>query len=449
MIFKSFRLKIIIRILCLTGGGALVAKGYISDNPVLLVAGLVLIIVGSIAIFTLFQSVNRKTAFFFDAIRNEDTTLSFSEKVPDKSVQLLHQSMNRVNERIKLWKRQMAYKERFYQELIEHSATGLVVFDDAGYVELINSTAKSYMGLHPKSNLKLLQQRSAVLHGLLLSLSPGKTETVRILVNDEPCFLSVSLTIIKFENKTFRLYSLKNIRQELDEKELDSWQKLIRVLTHEIMNSIAPITSLSKTISSFFSQQGKPVQPDEITRDDIKNTIEGLEIISERGAGLTRFVDSYRALTKVPDPVFANIDLERLLNKLLTLVDPVICKNKVRITISVKELKYIVADESLLMQAMLNIVKNSCEALESVSEPHIAIRSYIGSENKSCISFTDNGCGISEEIIDRIFVPFFTTKNNGSGIGLSICRQIMHKQNGTVTLKSVHGKGTTVTLLLF
>lgn len=449
MNFKSFRIKIIVRILCLSGGGAFVAYGCLNSSTLLLITGLGLIVSGSIAFFTLFQSANRKTAFFFDAIRNEDTTLTFSEKVPDKSVRLLHQSMNRVNERIKLWKRQMAYKERFYQELIEHSATGLVVFDDAGYVEVINTTAKYFMGLHPKSNLKLLQQRNNVLHGLLVSLSPGKTETVRILVNDEPCFLSVSLTRIKFENKTYSLYSLKNIRQELDEKELDSWQKLIRVLTHEIMNSIAPITSLSKTLSSFYSQHGKPVQPDEITSEHIKNTIEGLEIISERGAGLTRFVDSYRALTKVPDPVFANIDLERLLNNLLTLVDPVICESNVKITISLSALRYVVADESLLMQAMLNIVKNSCEALASIPEPHIDIRSYTAADGRTCISFSDNGCGISEENIDRIFVPFFTTKNNGSGIGLSICRQIMHKQNGTVTVKSTPGKGSTFTLIFF
>ncbi len=312
---KSFRLKIIIRILCLTGGGALVTNGYLTHNPVLLVAGLVLIIVGSIAIFTLFQSVNRKTAFFFDAIRNEDTTLTFPEKVPDKSVRLLHQSMNRVNERIKLWKRQMAYKERFYQELIEHSATGLVVFDDAGYVELLNSTAKYYMGLHPKSNLKLLQQRSAVLHGLLLSLSPGKTETVRILVNDELCFLSVSLTIIKFENKNFRIYSLKNIRQELDEKELDSWQKLIRVLTHEIMNSLAPVTSIAQSLRDIWKDKADNAGQMSYS-EAVDTTIGGLEVIGERGEGLIRFVKSYRMLSRIPEPNIEKVSVKNLFERI-------------------------------------------------------------------------------------------------------------------------------------
>lgn len=447
MRFKSMYISIITRALVIALGGALAAVGLLKHNYWLVFFGSVLILLLVINLISYYNSINRKLIYFFDAIRNEDNTLSFSENVNTKSTKQLHQSLNRVNNLIKDWKKRNENNERFYLELIEHSSSGLIAFDNEGYTAIVNSMAKSFLGLHNKSNIILLKQRNPEIYNVFTTMLPGQSTTLRLIQHDEPVFLTISLTSIKFGENTYRIFSLKNIKQELDEKEFDSWQKLIRVLTHEIMNSIAPITSLSNTLSGFFKLQGKRVEPNQITQDTISNTLEGLEVIEERGKGLIKFVDSYRAMTRFPEPKFTSIDIAAFFGKLVQLTKALDCGQNIQFKTSIKGVNHILADEELLMQAMINIVKNACEAMCNHSDNYIEIMASVNAENNPVISIKDNGKGIPHEIQERMFVPFFTTKENGSGIGLSVCRQIMRLQNGSVGIKSTPGKGTVVSLI--
>lgn len=446
MKFKPVFFSLLILALALVASGIIIGLGIAYNTLAYIISGALIFIISVARLYNYYNRINIKLTYFFDAIRNEDNTLSFSEKVKNTSMLRLHQSMNQTNKLVKKWKMESEKREHFYLNLIEHSTTGLVVFDEDGFTSVINSTAKYYLGLHVKSNLKLLKQKNNALYMLLSEINPGKEQTIRTLINGEPAFLSVGLSTMKFDNKIYRLFSIKNIKQELDEKELDSWQKLIRVLTHEIMNSIAPITSLSGTISNLYKTKNMPIEPKNITKEIIEDTLEGLKVIEERGNGLKKFVESYRAMSKLPEPEFKPLELEAFFKKVIRFAEPYACTKKINILTSLKGLKQILADEELLMQVLINLLKNSCEALHEGDNPKVEIIGTYNAFNNPIIVVKDNGSGIPEEVQERMFIPFFTTKGNGSGIGLSLCRQIMRLQNGTIHIKSEKNMGTAAVL---
>ena len=446
MKYKSVIKGIVVLSLLIMAGGTVAGFGIARNETYLIIAGIILSAIAVVSLYAYFNRINHKLTYFFDAIRNNDNTLSFSENVPNKTLKRLHKSMNQTNLLLKKWKNESEKRELFYMELIEHSNTGFVVFDDEGYTSVINSTAKYYLGLHIKSNLKLLKQKNSDLHNVFSNQVPGQTQTIRTIIYNEPAFLSIGLSMLKFDNKTYRLFSIKNIKQELDEKELESWQKLIRVLTHEIMNSIAPITSLSSTISGFFKSNNSQIAPENITKEIIADTLEGLEVIEDRGNGLKKFVESYRAMSKLPEPEFKSIKLVPFFKKIQRLAEPFSRSGVINIQASIQGLSKILADEELLTQVLINLLKNSCEAMDKTEKPLVEIIGTFNTQNNPVIIVKDNGGGIPDEIQERMFIPFFTTKENGSGIGLSLCRQIMRLQNGSISIVSELDQGTTVSL---
>jgi signal transduction histidine kinase len=239
------------------------------------------------------------------------------------------------------------------------------------------------------------------------------------------------------------ILSIQDIKNELDEKEIESWMKLIRVLMHEIMNSITPITSLSESLSNIYSTGGIPVLPEQVNVKTIATTLQGLNVIKEQGKGLMSFVESYRKLTRVPEPEKKLFKVADLMSRVMILYNSLDNINKTNLTISLKKPDLeIFADQNLISQVLINLLKNALEANENNFEGKITIVSSENSGNHSEICVIDNGPGISEENLDEIFVPFFTTRQNGSGIGLSISRQIMRAHGGNLKVRSVPYKET-------
>jgi signal transduction histidine kinase len=238
---------------------------------------------------------------------------------------------------------------------------------------------------------------------------------------------------------------VQNIRQELDEKEMESWQKLIRVLTHEIMNSATPITSLSSSLFSMLeTRRGKSLSEKEETK-----IITGLEAIKDRSTGLMRFTEAYKALTRIPQPGIKSIPIDNLVHRLEIMIKAQLDEKKISYVIErAEKVKEIQGDIDLLDQVFLNLIKNSIEALEKRSKAEIRISFYQTEENKVMIRFQDNGMGMPEEIKEQIFIPFFTTKEKGSGVGLSLCKQIIRLHGGMLTVESEEKKGTTIILIL-
>jgi len=447
MIYKSFNLLIIVRLLvCLSLAASI---GYFISTrswDVSVLCFLILILaVWNILYFV--NSVNRKVSFFFDAVKNEDTTLHFPENVPDKSLKELHSGFNKVNALISEIKIRNEHNERFSREIMEHSATGLIAVDEQDYVVMVNESALSFLGLPHISHLHLLRQKNPELFEILNQISPGQSRTIKSLSGSDMKVISLKVKRFQFGDKKYRIYSLSDIKTEIEENELDSWQKLIRVMTHEIMNSIAPITSLSNTLRRFFMENNEPISAKDVTQKDIQQTIHGLDVIEQQGKSLVHFVDSYRKLTKIPKPNFKPIIVSAWLENIKLLMSSTFEEEKVVLKIVVPQHKIsLIGDERLLTQVMINLLNNSVEALKVVPIKKIEIKATDSPEGGTKIIITDNGPGISADDLEKIFIPFYTTKESGSGIGLSLARQIMRLHKGTITVRSVHGKNTAFTM---
>jgi len=411
-----------------------------------------LFVVSVYRLFYVYNARNRKLSIFFDAIRNEDSSLVFPEKVGSPSLRHLHVSLNKLNRLIADIKLRNERNELFYCELIEQSATGLLSFDELGYIDVMNSAAKRYLGVIQLSNLKLLEQMNPELHQILTQLKTGEKTVVKNMVGNELVSLSVQGSDMQFGNQRHRLISLQDIRYELEESEIDSWQKLIRVMTHEIMNSIAPITSLSHTLLHFFQKQGKTIDPIQLNSSIIADTIEGLNIIEERGKGLIHFVDNYRKLAKVPQPIFSTLNVKTWVQGMTLLFKPTMEQHGIRFSTSLsKGIDLIQTDEKLLDQLMINLMTNAIEAVCSNPErdvPSIGLSVRKSSANTLLLELSDNGPGIDESLMDKIFVPFFTTKEGGNGIGLSLSRQLASKLNMKLSVRSKPSQGSTFQLEL-
>lgn len=447
MIYKSLNIAVLIRLIILFVLAA--GFGIVVFNKLWIVTpffALGLAISVSELIYFI-NSINRKVSFFFDAISNEDTTFHFPENTRTKSLNSLHKSLNKLNKHISEIKIINEYNEKFFREMMKNSATGLMAVDEKGYVEFINDSALNLIGLSHISHLQLLQQKNNELYEQLLKAVPGQNRTVKLLHGTELCLISLKVTFLNFSDKKYRIYNLYNIKAELEENELDSWQKLIRVMTHEIMNSVAPITSLSNTLTNVFVKNGHPLSAKKVTQKHIENTIMGLDVIEQTGKGLMHFVENYRKLTKIPKPIFKPVYINSWLKGIDLLMQPGMNKENVQFRIFLKQqCENFIADEKLLNQVIINILDNAVDALKGREKKKITLTVSDNSPGKLKINITDNGSGITSDEIEKIFIPFYTTKENGSGIGLSLSRQIMRLHKGSISAFSIPGEQTTFVL---
>jgi two-component system nitrogen regulation sensor histidine kinase NtrY len=379
------------------------------------------------------NSTNLKMSYFLQAIQNHDSTLKFPENILGKPVRQLYQRMNKVNEQIQQLKIESQQRENYFQALLEHAATGIVTFDQRGFILHANSAAKKVLSLEVLTHVKQIERVNVRLFQTILNIKPFEQRLVSVLTERGTIQLSLKATSFKSGNEDLTILSIQDIRNELDEKELDSWLRLIRVLMHEIMNSIAPITSLSESLYKHFMAG----------EQTIETTLRGLNVIKEQGHGLMSFVESYRKLTRLPKPEKKLFKVSDLLCRIRILYQSLTNSEKVELSVSVSppDLE-LFADEGQVSQVLINLIKNALEANESNPEGKIMVIAKLNETQRPEICVADNGPGIPEEIMDEIFVPFFTTRENGSGIGLSISKQIMRLHGGSLKVRSQPHRGT-------
>jgi nitrogen fixation/metabolism regulation signal transduction histidine kinase len=394
------------------------------------------------------NSTNRKISYFLESVQNEDSMLSFPTNITDKPIREIYQGLNKVNKQIQQLKIEGRQQEQYFQTLLEHVATGIVTFNTKGFVLHANSAAKKMLGVDVLTHINQLERVNRNLFQAIKNIKPFEQKLVSVTTERGIIQLSLKSTSFKAKENELMLLSIQDIRNELDEKELDSWMKLIRVLMHEIMNSIAPITSLSESLCKFFTIDGRPALPEEVTEATIETTLRGLNVIKEQGNGLMLFVESYRKLTRLPKPDKIIFKMEDLVTRIKVLYASLENSEKVKlaVTISPPDME-LFADENLISQVLINLTKNALQANEKNQEGKIQISIGINSEHHPEIRVTDNGPGIPDEILEQIFVPFFTTRENGSGIGLSLSRQIMRLHGGSLQVRSIPGKETVFSMI--
>jgi len=381
---------------------------------------------------------NKKIRFFFDSVRNDDSNLAFPVESGSSALNELYRSMNKVNHQIQQLKIENRQQEQYFRTLLEHLAAGIITYNNKGFILHANSSAKSLLSIEVLTHLQQIERKDEKLFEAINSIKPFERKLVAITSERGEIQLSLKATSFKTNEHELVILSIQDIKNELDEKEVESWMKLIRVLMHEIMNSITPITSLSESLTNIYTTGGNPVLPEQVNVKTIATTLQGLNVIKEQGKGLMSFVESYRKLTRVPEPEKKLFKVSDLMSRVQILYNSLDKSDKADLSISlVNPDLEIFADQNLISQVLINLLKNALEANENNNDGKIKICTTEGMNNHHEICVIDNGPGIPEENIDEIFVPFFTTRQNGSGIGLSLSRQIMRVHGGNLKVRSV------------
>jgi nitrogen fixation/metabolism regulation signal transduction histidine kinase len=423
---------------------AMIAKHQISAVILAIIIGL-----QTYSLIRYVEQTNKKLAQFFTSIRHADFSTSFSDKSLGKNFDALHQSLNEV---IAEFKKHRAEKQEHYnylQTVVQHINIGIICYKADGSIDMFNNTAKR---LFKKPNIRTLHELESVkaeLPATLLKLKAGDKSLIKIFTGDEIKQLSAYATEFKMRGEEFTLVAFQDIHAELEEKEIESWQKLIRVLTHEIMNSITPISSLASTVNDMLIEKDdEKTVLKTLEGDDVESVEHALATIQNRSKGLLNFVDIYRNLTRIPKPNFRYFQIREAFDRAEQLLTPKIerlninCQCKVFPT----DLK-LTADPDLIDQVLINLILNAIDAVKNKENPEIKLSAYTHENNRTYIEISDNGSGIKQDIIEKIFMPFFTSKEEGSGIGLSLSRQIMHLHKGVINVKSKPDEGTIFTLI--
>ena len=339
-------------------------------------------------------------------------------------------------------------QSQYLKTIVQHLGIGLMTFDEKGDIQIINTTAKKLLKVRHLKNISGLNRLSKPLVKSFEELKTGGTDLIKIQHEGYTYQLSVYAIELTLKGEPFKLITLQNIQSELEEKEMEAWQNLIRVLTHEIMNSVTPISSLAATVDGDLrSNIEKNRDRYEIDKDDLDDIHRAIQTIQRRSEGLIRFVSDFRNLTRIPIPQMKEVKVKEIFQRVITLLNHDLDQYNINVITSVKPAELMLkVDPELIEQVMINIVKNAIQALEE--KPHKQIKLSARSDNKNnvTIRIKDNGSGIDEEALSKIFIPFFTTKKNGSGIGLSLSKQIMRQHKGAITVVSNLDEGTEFSL---
>jgi nitrogen fixation/metabolism regulation signal transduction histidine kinase len=439
---KNFRINLIIRILALALSILIFFYTYFNTGFVATLFILALFIIYLvISTIKYIDATNKELSRFLHSIKYSDFSQTFIKQKLGSSFKELNNSFNEVISEFQKTRSEKEEHYRFVQTVIQHIGVGLISFNQDGKVEFINNAAKKIFKIPLLNNIETLNNVSPGLGEKFLKIKTGEKTTIKIIDEEEIIQLIVFATEFKMRNQRYTLLSLQNIQNELEEKEMEAWQKLIRVLTHEIMNSVTPISSLAGTVHEMIDPafNGKNTADDSPSLDaeavnDIKVAV---DTIKKRSEGLIHFVDDYRSLTSIPEPVFQIFLIKDLFERIKKLMENDLKVNNIKLIISVEPEKLeLTADSELIEQVLINLIVNSIYFLKGAVNPQIKLTGQIDERGKTVIKVSDNGPGINEELADKIFIPFFSTKKGGSGIGLSLSRQIMRSHGGSIHISS-------------
>ena len=412
-----------------------------TNETLVYILGTIFIFIQGSLLYQYVTNVNRKLTYFLESVRYSDFTINFrSDNKMGRTFKELNQQFNEV---LLAFRQARAEKEanlQYLNTIVQHIGTGLITFDANGQVNLINNAALRMLGIYRLHQLAELKDKHPRLYELISDLDTGVRELYRT-PNDQP--LALQAAAIQLRGMWVKIVVLQNIQTELQQQEVESWQNLTRVLRHEIMNSMTPIVSLVGTMRLIVNEDIERSTSDQEAVNDLK---EALSTLEKRSKGMMQFVNAYRDFTTLPKPVFANLGVAELLQEVLQLLQTDLTQSGVIWKLSVKpELLTVKADASQIQQVLINLIKNASEAFSHQTERLITLSAY-QVDGTVIIEVADNGDGIEPEALENIFIPFYTTKKTGSGIGLSLSRQILQQHNGQLNVESQVGKGTVFTL---
>ena len=440
---KRFYINCIIRVLLLSGTICLLA--YLLFKTDFIAAPIFVLLVGAYQIFALIRYIsktNRDLTRLLHSIKYSDFSQSFTNNLKGSGFEELHGALTGVIKEFQGAKLEKEEHFRFLQTIVDHVGIGLIAFNPEGEVELINNAAKKLLKIPRLKNISDLESVSSKLAAKLFELSPGANDLVKLQQDEDLLQLSIYATGFVLRKQRLMLVAMQDIQGALDEKEMKSWQNLIRVLTHEIMNSITPIASLASTAHALLKDERKCELPESMneTIGDVRNAVNTIE---KRSKGLLTFIENYRKLTRIPKPDFKIVSVKDLFERVEHLMKDQFEAHGIEFMRQMDPLSLeLTADSALIEQVLINLCKNAVEALKGIAKPKIKLKAGTDGRGNPVIKVIDNGRGIPEDVAGRIFIPFFTTRPQGSGIGLSLSRQIIRLHKGTISVTSTPAEKT-------
>jgi len=447
MVFRDFRSKIFLRIIILTILITVTVYLFLDSGKV--VSAIIMSLITLVSIIELIKfttATNRKITRFLESVRYSDFAAGFTtDNDLGTSFKELNDAFNNV---LEAFRKARSEKEEHWQYLntvVQHVNTGILSFNDDGKIELINHVAKNLLRKPQIKNIEELKAVDAGLYRTLRTIKTGERGLHRV---DNRIQLAIHATELRMRGDHYTLVAFQNIQTELQQKEIDSWQNLTKVLRHEIMNSMTPIASLTSTLNDILTEE-LVIKEDhfEISEDGVDDIHEGLKTIERRSKALIHFIDAYREYTSIPEPKKAEFRVDELLEDIHGLMKIDIRKSNTELTFTVQPKRLTVfADEEQIQQVLINLVKNAVEAVSKKANGKVVVNAGADKNQRPFVEVRDNGDGIIPEALEQIFIPFYTTKKKGSGIGLALSRQIMQLHQGTINVDSEVNKGSVFTI---
>ncbi len=445
MAFNSFNRQVILRIVGIVFTGILLytqIEGGLNLMGTLLFS--FLLFAQIVALVKFLNKANEEVLSFFDSIKFDEIEQTFAASGNTRITGKLNEEFNKVVAKMKEIRKEKEADFQYMRNIVRHVGIGLITFDKAGNIQLMNAAAKKLLNTKQVGNVKELEAISPQLVESFFKLRTGGRSLLKLQINGDIIQLAVFAIELTLRGEEFKLVSLQNIQNELEEMEMDAWQNLVRVLTHEIMNSVTPISSLAGTVEAELKTQlSNDQEINHLSNEDIEDLYHAVQTIQKRSKGLIRFVQDFRNLTHIPKPKISEVKAATLLKEISTLFKSEIATHNITFKSSVVPPSLtIMADKEMIAQVLINLIKNSFQAFDEQTNRIVEVKATLSEKGRPVISVKDNGSGIDEEAMEKIFIPFFTTKKSGSGIGLSLSRQIMRKHQGTLTVKSKLDEGT-------
>ena len=445
--FQRFTFLVILRVLLLLANISVFA--WILGDKRLFFNQIILAIVLIIQVWECIHFVtrtNRELSKFLYAIRHSDFSIAFKQPSLGRSFKGLEASMAEIILAYKTVKIEKEVQFHFLQMLVNQLHVGVIAIEKNDNITLINPAAQSLVGIPDLKNWKILANEKPAFVKAIDEVGPDGRKLIEIRNSGEARFLSVDVRTLIILDKPMKLITLQDINSEIEQKEIEAWHKLIRILTHEIMNSVTPVISLTETMQGMLENKDGTQKELSTLRDNTITDIRfSLNTIQKRSEGLLTFVENYRKLMRVPRPNIERMNAAEFLEGVEALMSPLYSGKNITLQTKAEPDIYLHADPVLLQQVIINLITNSIHALETVPRPAICVSVHL-SESQVIIEVTDNGKGIPSKALSEIFVPFFTTREDGSGIGLSLSKQIMSLHKGTIRVKSEVDVGTTFSL---
>jgi two-component system, NtrC family, nitrogen regulation sensor histidine kinase NtrY len=439
--FRSFSLGVTVRVFLIVLVSLAGTYFFVQNNSILqaiLFAGVLLLL--SINLITFVSLTNRKISRFLESIRYSDFSSSFTKDSNlGRSFKEMNMSFNEVIEAFKKTRTQKEEQMLFLQIMIQHVNTGIISFTSTGKIGVINGTAKQLLQIPQFKDIHDLGKLSRELLDEVLKLKPGGSFSLKI--NSE-LHLNVQSAAFKMDGQSWTLLSFQNIKSELQKNELEAWQNLTKVLRHEIMNSMTPIASLASSLGIILEEDVTENKEGDLylNKESYLDLSEGLETISKRSIGLVDFVNAYRDYTNIPQPIMKVFPVHSLFENIRILLSEDLLISNISLSCELSPLDLtIIGDQELLQMILINLLKNGKEAMAKATDRTIILKGGVDNHSHPYIQVIDHGEGIVPDALERIFVPFYTTKKSGSGIGLAISRQIMNLHKGSLDVDSVPG----------